>query len=316
MRNRTASLDRRTFTLSLAALGAAAALPASAAPGRRGGRTGPGPIIISGASGHLGELATRDLLARGIPASQLILVTRTPDDLKSFAEQGASVRFGDFTKPESLPAAFAGGRQMLLISIGFGPMPRPVAHGHAIDAAKAAGVRHIAYTSWIGLTRGDRSGLGADHYQTEQELRRSGVAWTMLRNSIYMEVVLPQARKMVAEGRVEVPAREDRIANVARADCAAAAAAVLATAGHDGKAYDITGPQLLDERIIAQTASAVTGKPIRIETAPAGTPAPRRPYGGPAVAVQSDAVAQLTGRPATSLKAFLEQHRAELLQAG
>ncbi|MGH8260025.1 MAG: NAD(P)H-binding protein, partial [Steroidobacteraceae bacterium] len=214
------SIDRRTFTLSVAALGATAALPASAAsPDPNAHR---GPIIISGAAGHLGERTVRALLARGIPASALILVTRTPERLQSYAQQGSSVRYGDFTRPESLPAAFAGGRQMLLISIGFGPMPRPVAHENAIDAAKAAGVEHIAYTSWIGLTRGDRSGLGADHYRTEQALKRSGVAWTMLRNSIYMEILLRQARNMIAAGRAGVPRHEDRLVYVARADCAAA----------------------------------------------------------------------------------------------
>ncbi len=311
MRNRIPRLDRRTFTLALGALGASAALPATAASRKRA--TAGGKIIVSGAAGHLGELTIRDLLARGIPANRLILVSRTPDRLESWARQGASVRFGDFTRAESLPAAFAGGRQMLLISIGFGPMPRPQAHQNAIGAAKAAGVEHIAYTSWIGLSRGDRSGLGADHYQTEESLKQSGIAWTMLRNSIYMEETLPQAARMIAAGRAEVPRQDSHIAYVAREDCAAAAAAVLATSGHDDRAYDITGPQLIDTRDIAQMASAATGKPIRIENAPPSAAPPRRLYGGPSVAVLSDAVAQLTGRPAVSLKTFFESHRAELL---
>ena len=75
-------------------------------------------IIVSGASGNLGGLTVDELLARGVPASRLILVSRTPDELKKYADQGASVRFGDFTKPESLPAAYAGGTRMLLISVG------------------------------------------------------------------------------------------------------------------------------------------------------------------------------------------------------
>ncbi|MGH8218382.1 MAG: NAD(P)H-binding protein [Steroidobacteraceae bacterium] len=313
MRNRIDRSGRRACVLGLAALGSAAALPAAAAP--RGRAAQAGRIIISGAAGHLGELTVRALLARGIPASRLILVSRIPDGLKAFASQGASVRFGDFTKPESLPAAFAGGRQMLLISIGFGPMPRPQAHKNAIDAAKGAGVEHIAYTSWIGLARGDRSGLGADHYQTEETLKRSGIAWTMLRNSIYMEQTLPRAKRMISTGRAEVPGADTRIAYVARADCAAAAAAVLATGGHDDRAYDITGPQLIDTRTLAETASAVTGRPIRTEPAPPAPPGRPRPYAGSSVAVVSDAVARLKGGPAISLKAFFTEHRAELLAA-
>lgn len=310
MRNRI-DRGRRSFTLGLAALGAAAAWPAGAADAPdavSGGR-----IIISGAAGHLGELTIRELLARGVPASRLILVSRAPDQLRSYADQGASVRFGDFTQPESLTTAFAGGRQMLLISIGFGPMPRPQAHRNAIDAAKKAGVEHIAYTSWIGLSRGDRSGLGADHYQTEESLKRSGMAWTLLRNSIYMEQTLRSAQSMIRRGNAQVPASDIHIAYVAREDCAAAAAAVLATGGHDDRAYDITGPQLIDTQAIAETASLVTGKPIRIERAPPGAPSRPHLYGGSSIAIVSDAVAELTGRPATSLKSFYEQHRAELL---
>src|SRR5690348_17181333 len=75
-------------------------------------------IIISGASGQLGELTIKELLRRGVAAQNLILVSRTPDDLQEYAKLGASVRYGDFYKPESLPAAFAGGTRMLLISIG------------------------------------------------------------------------------------------------------------------------------------------------------------------------------------------------------
>lgn len=311
MRNRIDRPGRRTFTLGLAALGAASALPSSAASPERAAPGG--PIIISGAAGHLGELTIRALLARGIPASRLILVSRTPDRLQSFASQGASVRFGDFTQPRSLPAAFAGARQMLLISIGFGPMPRPQAHKNAIDAAKRAGVEHIAYTSWIALSRGDRSGLGADHFQTEELLKRSGIAWTMLRNSVYMETTLPRAEKMIRSGRAEVPDPDIHIAYVAREDCAAAAAGVLATGGHDDKVYDITGPQRIDTAEIAATASAVAGKPIRTERAPPPPPGARRPFGGPSLAILSAAVAELKGRPAVSLKTFYIQHRAELL---
>lgn len=316
MRNRMDNPRRRTVTLGLAALGAAATWPAWA---RARGRAAPaGPIIISGAAGHLGELTTRALLERGVPASRLILVSRTPDRLKAYASQGASVRFGDFSQPSSLPAAFAGGRQMLLISIGLGPIPRPQAHQNAIDAAQRAGVEHIAYTSWIGLSRGDRTGLGADHSLTEEALKRSGMRWTMLRNSIYMETTLPRAEAMVRTGRAEIPATDIHIAYVAREDCAAAAAGVLTTGGHDDEAYAITGPQRIDTRDIAATASAVTGKPIRTERAPPAAAGQRRagqrrPYSEGSVAIVSDAVAELKGRPAISLRMFYVQHRAELL---
>jgi NAD(P)H dehydrogenase (quinone) len=268
-------------------------------------------IIISGASGQLGGLAVKDLLAKGVPAKNLILVSRTPDALAQYAQLGAATRFGDFAKPQSLPAAYAGGTRMLLISIGNGAGPRPIAHGHAIDAAKAAGVRQIAYTSWLGISKGDTQGIAADHAATEDLLRNSGVAYTFLRNSLYMETLLPRAAKMLADGKATVPPGEVRMGYVTRGDCAAAAAAVVSTPGHDNRSYDITGPELIGVREIAAAATAATGKPIALVPADPNAP-PARGFGGPALAVTSTAVADLTGRPATSIAAFLQENRAKL----
>lgn len=270
-------------------------------------------LIISGASGQLGGLAIKTLLAHGVPARNLILVSRTPESLTEYVKQGAVARKGDFTDPTSLGSAFAGGTRMLMISIGFGKEPRPVSHGHAIDAAKKAGVKHVAYTSWVGITKGDTVGLAVDHLATEELLRKSGMAWTFLRNSIYMEVVLPQAAKMVADGRAVVPHDEIPLGYVTRENCAQAAAAVLAAA-HENKAYDITGPALLGVREIAAAASSVSGKLIEITQADAGAPAARG-FASPAASVVSTAVADLTGHPATSLKEFLTSQKDKLVPA-
>jgi NAD(P)H dehydrogenase (quinone) len=268
-------------------------------------------IIISGASGQLGGAAVKDLLAQGVPARNLILVSRTPDALAQYAKLGAVTRFGDFAKPESLAAAYAGGTRMLLISIGNGAGPRPLAHGHAIDAAKDAGVKQIAYTSWLGISKGDSQGIAADHVATEELLRKSGVAYTFLRNSLYMEILLPQATRMVAAGKATIPPGEVRVGYVTRGDCAAAAAAALATPGHDNKIYDITGPALLGVREIAAAATAATGKAIALSPADPNAPAARS-FAGPSLAFTSTAVADLTGRPATSIQAFLAENRAKL----
>ncbi len=103
---------RLVIAIAVAGFALVAAVPPSAAEAQTE------RIIISGASGNLGGLTVDELIARGVPATRLILVSRTPDELKKYADQGASVRFGDFTKPESLPAAYAGGTRMLLISVG------------------------------------------------------------------------------------------------------------------------------------------------------------------------------------------------------
>lgn len=300
----TMKLTRRE---ALGALALGVLLDGAAAHARR-----PDRIIISGASGHLGGLTVKALLARGVPAKRLILVSRTPERLEQYVKLGAVARFGDFTQPESLPAAFAGGTRMLLISIGEGEGPRPVAHGHAIDAARKVGVKQIAYTSWIAISRGATTGLAVDHLATEALLRKSGVAWTFLRNSIYMEVLLPEAARMVADGRAVVPRHEYPIGYVARENCAGAAAAVLTTPGHDDKAYDITGPELIGVRGIAAAATAATGRLIKLVPAGPGA-APPRGFGSPETAVVSNAVAELTGHPPISLKAFFLAHKDELL---
>ena len=159
-------LTTRIARVLSAAMAAALALVATLPP--MSARAQEERIVISGASGNFGGLTVDELLARGVPARRLILVSRTPDELKKYADQGASVRFGDFTKPESLPAAYAGGTRMLLISVGgSGEVTAAALLKRAIDAAKGAGVKHIAYTSYVGLTRGDVTGRAADHLETE-----------------------------------------------------------------------------------------------------------------------------------------------------
>ena len=272
-------------------------------------------IVISGASGQLGGLVVKELLARGVPASNLILVSRTPEKLDEYKKMGASTRFGDFAKPESLPAAFSGGKKLLLISIGFGAGPRPEAHKHAVDAAVAAGIDRIVYTSYVAISQGDNAGLASDHFQTEEIIKKSGVAWTMLRNSIYSNGLVQQAAKMLADGKATVATTDARIGYVTREDCAAAAAAVLTGKGHENRAYDITGPELIGPREVAAAASAVAGKPIELLEPDPNAPA-RRAFGGPSIAVVSDDVAKLTGRPATSVRALFDAHRNELLGIG
>lgn len=263
-----------------------------------------GKIIVSGASGNLGGLTVRALLDRGVPASQLILVSRTPDELAEYAAMGASTRYGDFTEPESLSAAYAGGKKMLLISIGGGNFSasRPELHERAIAAAIAAGVEHIAYTSWAAISQGDTGGISSDHVATEEILMESGVSWTMLRNSTYMDGLTGQARQIIESGRAVVSANEAGTGYVTRADCAAAAAAVLTTPGHENRIYDITGPAVIGTREIAEAAAAVSGTAIEIVEGGSG----RGGFGSAALGFVSDDVETLTGRPATSVRELLE----------
>jgi NAD(P)H dehydrogenase (quinone) len=272
-------------------------------------------IIISGASGQLGELVVQELLARGVAPSNLILVSRTPAKLAEFRKLGADVRFGDVDQPESLPAAYAGGTRMLMISLGGRPdtAPRPPRHKLAFDAAVKAGVQHIVYTSFIGADKGG-SFLADDHQKSENFLKASGARWTILRNGVYADYQVPRAVQMVATGKAAVTADEPKSALVARVDCAAAAAGALLGSQFENQAFDITGPELVNGRDVARLASEITGRAIEVvvQAEPAGGPPGGMPPVPPTV---SDAVARLAGRPAMSLRAVLEANRAPLRAA-
>lgn len=266
-----------------------------------------GRIIVSGASGQLGGLVVRELLELGVAPEDLILVSRTPEELTEFADMGASTRFGDFLVPESLPEAYAGGDRMLLISVDAVGPQRQMMHATAIDAAVAAGVRHIAYTSFVDL-ESNNSALAADHRATEEHLRASGVAWTMLRNSLYMDGLPQQAARIVTAGSVTVLPDEQGISYVTREDCAEAAAAVLAFPGHEGMAYDITGSEVVGQALLAEIVGDITGEPIEVTVG--GTPAESVPA-NPSFVVVSTAVADLTGNPPTTARELLTARRTE-----
>jgi len=188
--------------------------------------------IITGASGGYGRRAA-GLLLKDIPPSELILTSRKPDKLAPFAEQGVTVRYCDFDKPESLPDAFKAGERMLMIStlqVG----RRAAQHGAAIDAAKKVGVRHIIYTSFVGIDPKNPALVIKDHLQTEELLKNSGLDYTLLRNSQYSEAMVTLAAVRCAEeGKWMSASAEGKIALIAHDDCVQCGVAVLSSEGHE-----------------------------------------------------------------------------------
>lgn len=222
-------------------------------------------IIVTGASGNYGRSAVEKLLERVAP-QDLILVTRRPERLAEYADRGCQVRAGDFDRPEDLPAAFRGGERMLLISatrVG----KRVGQHGAAIASARAAGVRHIAYTSFIGISPDNQAEVVTDHRGTEALLRTSGLAWTILRDSQYAEAAVDAiAPAAIRSGRLLSACGEGRIAFVWREDCVDCAVAVLTSEGHENAVYEITGPELWSFPELAALISETSGQPVRFES--------------------------------------------------
>jgi NAD(P)H dehydrogenase (quinone) len=221
-------------------------------------------LIVTGASGNFGRGAVEGLLKR-VPAKELILVSRTPEKLARYAELGAQVRRGDFDNAASLPAAFAGGEKMLMISaMRVGKRIKP--HTDAINAAVQAGVKHVVYTSTIGAEPSNPSLAVRDHRVTEEVLRGSGLTWTALRNSQYTDAIVEVAAPIaIAAGRWQSSCGDGKIAPVVRQDCVDCAVAVMATSGHENTVYNITGPELLSYRQIAALMAEISGKPIKYD---------------------------------------------------
>jgi NAD(P)H dehydrogenase (quinone) len=287
-------------------------------------------IIVTGAAGHLGRLVAEQLLER-LPPEELILVTRRPEALRALRARGADVRRGDFDDPASLREAFAGGRRMLLISTdAIGRRMRQ--HRAAIDAAVAAGVEHVVFTSVVNPVPANPMGANAwEQGKTEAMLQRSGLDWTVLRFGTFAELVLPAAATAVQNRRLVTNNGRGRIAPVSRRDCAEAAAVVLTTDGHAGETYEITGSQALSTNDLADLYGDLSGQTVKVVQMSdtmltgvlvgIGTPMPiawRISSFGQAVRrgyfdVVDPAFERLTGHPPATLRSVLIAQRADLL---
>jgi NAD(P)H dehydrogenase (quinone) len=216
-------------------------------------------IAITGATGQLGRLVIQELL-RSVPAAQIVAAVRTPAKAQDLATLGVQVRQADYTQPDTLRAAFAGVDKLLLISSSEVGQRAPQ-HRSVIDAAKAAGVKLIAYTS---ILRADTStlGLAAEHKETETALTASGVPFVLLRNGWYTENYAGVVATAVQYGTVMGAAREGRIAAASRADYAAAAAAVLLKDDQAGKVYELAGDTAFTLTEFAAEIAMQSGKPV------------------------------------------------------
>lgn len=216
-------------------------------------------IAITGATGQLGQHVIEELL-KTVPASQIVAIVRNPAKAEALHQQGVVVRQADYTDEAAFTAALNGVDKLLLISsseVG----QRASQHQNVINAAKAAGVKFIAYTS---LLHADKSPLGlhVEHVETENALAASGVPYALLRNGWYTENYLASAPPALEHGVFMGAAGEGEIASATRADYAAAAAKVISEEGHAGKVYELAGDNAWTLSELAAELSKQSGKPV------------------------------------------------------
>jgi len=222
-------------------------------------------IAITGATGQLGRLVIEALLDRVAPG-QLVAVVRDPAKAGALAERGVQVRQADYAAPAALEAALQGVDKLLLISsseVG----QRVAQHRNVIEAARRAGVGLIAYTS---ILHADTSplGLADEHRQTEALLKDSGLPHVLLRNGWYTENYLASVAPALQHGALLGSAGAGRIASAARADYAAAAAAVLTGTGQAGKVYELAGDEAYTLGELAAEIARLTGRPVAYHDLP------------------------------------------------
>ena len=212
-------------------------------------------ILVTGANGNVGRELVEQLLAAGEKTRVMVRDERKAGNLKNRVE----IAVGDFDKPETLTAAMSGIQRMFLLSVG--PANEPIVN--AIEAAGRAGVRHVAFLSSMGSNLDPAPQMGKWHKEKEQLIESSGLEWTFLRPGMFMSNTLQWAETIKSQAAVYFPTGEGECAPIDPRDIAAVAATVLTTPGHEGRAYELTGTELLTARQQTEILASVLNKPIR-----------------------------------------------------
>jgi len=210
-------------------------------------------ILITGSTGQLGSMVAKNLRGR----APIRLLVRDPGRAPAL---DADLVVADYADPDSLIMAFRGVEQAFIVSSMGEPMKRALLHRNAFEAAARSGVSHIVYTSFQSASPDSAFPYGVDHYQSEQYLKDTGVAFSVLRDSLYAEMVPELADE---NGSIRGPAGSGKVAWVSRQDVADVAADLLLKHPRESAIYTMTGPEALDLHRTAQILSEATGKPSR-----------------------------------------------------
>jgi len=220
---------------------------------------------VTGASGHLGRLAVQELLARGVPSSDIVAIARAPGKIAELTQRGVDVRVGDYTRPDTLRTALVGVNRLLLVSSSAAGQ-RLAQHTNVIAAAKTAGISRIVYT---GILNADHTSnpLAGEHQDTERALRQTSLPFIALRNGWYTENYTDRLTQYVEAGEIVGAAGRGRISAASRRDYAAAAVAALLQNSEGNRTYELGG-STFDLFDLAETITKITSTKVRYRDLP------------------------------------------------
>lgn len=283
-------------------------------------------ILVTGATGEFGKIAVQQLIKKGVKTSEISVLSRSEEKASKFKADGIAVKIGDYTNYDSLVRAFDGVDKLLFVSSSE-VESRAAQHLNVVNAAKAAGVKHIAYTSFMRKQELENSAIAFlqdSHLKTENWIKESGMTYTILQNATYMDMLPMFVGEQVLEnGVIMQPAENGKSSLVLRQELAEAAAVVLTSEGHENKAYPLVNNEAVSYNEVAETITQISGKNIAYQSpSPEEYQATLKTYGVPdeyiglftafsvaqakgELEMSNNSLEKLLGRKPTTTKAYL-----------
>ena len=242
-------------------------------------------ILVTGATGEFGKHAVQQLMKKGVNNSEISVLSRSMEKANNYKEDGITVKIGDYTNYDSLVKAFEGVDKLLFVSSNE-IENRAEQHENVVNAAKAAGVKHVAYTSFMRNQEIDDSAIAFlqdSHLKTENWIKESGMTYTFLQNATYLDMLPMFIGEQVLEtGVIMQPAQNGKSSLVLRQELAEAAAVVLTSDGHENKEYPLVNNQAISYNEVAETIAQISGKDITYQSpSPEEYQATLKKYGVP-----------------------------------
>ncbi len=214
-------------------------------------------IVVTGSTGNVGAPLVRELASTRVPTRALV---HSPEKAAAVEQLGVEVMVGDFGDPQTLNTALEGADHAFLLTPAD---PRqPEWEKNFVEAAEGAGVAHVVKQSVQGADANSPMRIGRIHGECERLLEGSGMGWTFLRPNLFMQTTLAFAEQVAADGRFYAPLAEATTSMIDARDVAAVAARMLTEEGHEGKVYELSGPEAISHRDIAEKLSGVLGRPV------------------------------------------------------